>query len=110
MLVGIFRRFASWHQTTPRLGIHQAGHRRNASSMRTIRTMPGTREWLVPLSSVFALSAVVTLAAVSFGPGCQTRCFNDFECADGEFCSSEGLCRVQCYSDFDCRRPPECQN
>jgi hypothetical protein len=52
----------------------------------------------------------MTLAAFSFGPGCQTRCTIDFDCATGSFCSADGVCTTECFTDLDCREPPECQN
>jgi hypothetical protein len=79
-----------------------------------MRAMLAARPWLLSLSSVFALSAVVTLAAFSFGPGCQARCISNFECSNGglggAYCSSDGVCTTDCFTDLDCRQPPECQN
>jgi hypothetical protein len=66
------------------------------------------RSWIISLSSVFALSATISLVAVGIGPGCQTRCFNKFDCGDGSYCSPLGRCETECFTDLDCRQPPEC--
>jgi hypothetical protein len=68
------------------------------------------RAWLVPVSSAFALSAMVTLAAFALGPGCQTRCFNNFDCGERSYCSPLGRCETECFTDIDCRHPPECED
>jgi hypothetical protein len=62
------------------------------------------------LASVFALSALVTLAAFSFGPGCQASCRINEDCGNsGSFCHL-GRCETECFTDIDCRSPPQCQN
>ncbi|MBI2373241.1 MAG: hypothetical protein HYV07_04515 [Deltaproteobacteria bacterium] len=71
--------------------------------------MARTSDWLLPVSGAFATSAIATLAAFAIGPGCQTRCFNSFDCGDGSFCYN-GRCETECFTDDDCRHPPECQD
>lgn len=62
------------------------------------------------LATVFAVSGVLTLGALTLGPGCQTRCFQTSECGAGSFCSPAGRCETECFTNLDCRQPPECQN
>lgn len=66
--------------------------------------------WLLPASSMFAFASVAIFAGVSAGPGCQTRCFNNFDCGEGGFCSQLGRCETECFSNKDCQEPPECQS
>ena len=70
-------------------------------------TMPRST-WIVPLWSAFAISCGVTLVAFGAGQGCQTRCFNAFDCGDGAFCF-QGRCETECFTDQDCTNPPECE-
>lgn len=70
--------------------------------------MSASRPWLIPVSSAFAVGAALTLAAFAVGPGCQTRCFNDFDCGQGSFCTPLGRCETECFTNYDCRTPPEC--
>ncbi len=62
----------------------------------------------MPFLSAFAMSAGFVLLAVAVGPGCQTRCFNAFDCGEGSFCLN-GRCETECFTDEDCQNPPECQ-
>ena len=66
------------------------------------------RSWLVPLSSAFCVVCWAILAGVVAGPGCQTRCFNTFDCGPGSFCAADGRCETECFTDLDCRAPIEC--
>lgn len=66
------------------------------------------RAWLLPLSSAFCVASVAVLAGVIAGPGCQTRCFNAFDCGPGSFCAPDGRCETECFTDLDCREPIEC--
>lgn len=63
---------------------------------------------LLPLSGAFAAGAVGTLLAFLSGPGCQTRCLNQFDCGDNGFCF-DGRCQTDCFTHEDCRSPPECE-
>ena len=63
--------------------------------------------WKVPLSATFAVGVVATAVAIGAGPGCQTRCFNAFDCGDGSFCLA-GRCETECFTNEDCLNPPEC--
>jgi len=63
--------------------------------------------WLPELVAAFSLGAGLALVAVGVGPGCQTRCFNAFDCGEGAFCAA-GRCETECFSDEDCQNPPEC--
>ncbi len=69
-----------------------------------------TRAWLPPLSTVFCLTSFAMLAGLTVGPGCQTRCFNAFDCGAGSFCSPEGRCEIECFTDIECREPLECRD
>ncbi len=65
---------------------------------------------MLPASSAFAFSALATLAGISAGPGCQTRCNGNFDCYGGSYCNAaSGRCETECFTDQDCREPPECQ-
>ena len=66
------------------------------------------RAWLVPVSSAFCFLSLALLAGVIAGPGCQTRCFNAFDCGPGSFCGLDGRCETECFRDIDCREPIEC--
>ena len=67
--------------------------------------------WILPAASTFAFLAVTVLVGVAVGPGCQTRCFSNFDCGgEGSYCSALGRCETECFTDEDCRKPPECQN
>ncbi len=66
------------------------------------------RAWLLPLSSAFCIGSIAVLAGVAIGPGCQTRCFNAFDCGPGSFCAPDGRCETECFTDLDCREPIEC--
>ena len=66
------------------------------------------RAWLLPLSSAFCLVSFALLVGVLAGPGCQTRCFNAFDCGPGSFCAPDGRCETECFTDLDCREPIEC--
>ena len=66
------------------------------------------RGWLLPLSSAFCIASLALLAGVIAGPGCQTRCFNAFDCGPGSFCAPDGRCETECFTDLDCREPIEC--
>lgn len=67
-------------------------------------------QWLVPVSAAFSVGAALTLAVFISGPGCQTRCFNDFDCGEGSFCAPLGTCETECFTNYDCRMPPECSD
>ena len=64
--------------------------------------------WLVSISSAFCVFSFAVLVGVIAGPGCQTRCFNAFDCGPGSFCSVEGRCETECFTDENCREPVEC--
>ena len=66
------------------------------------------RGWALPLSSAFFFLSLAVLAGVVAGPGCQTRCFNAFDCGPGSFCAPDGRCETECFTDLDCREPIEC--
>ena len=68
------------------------------------------RAWLLPLSSAFCVTSLAVLAGVVAGPGCQTRCFNAFDCGAGSFCAPDGRCETECFTDLDCREPIECSD
>lgn len=73
--------------------------------------MQARSSWLIPVSSAFAVSSIVTLVAFSFAPGCQTRCQIASDCGANSYCSPEtGRCVTDCFTDLDCRQPPECQS
>lgn len=64
--------------------------------------------WLVPISGAF-FGLALGIAAVLAGPGCQTRCGNNFDCGTG-YCSPLGRCETECFTNEDCLHPPECQD
>ena len=68
------------------------------------------RAWLLPLSSAFCIGSLAVLAGVVAGPGCQTRCFNAFDCGPGSFCAPDGRCEIECFTDQECREPIECRD
>ena len=68
------------------------------------------RAWLLPLSSAFCIGSLAILAGIVAGPGCQTRCFNAFDCGPGSFCAPDGRCETECFTDRECREPIECRD
>jgi hypothetical protein len=71
-----------------------------------------TRSWLTSAIGGIAVAALTSLVVFTFGPGCQTRCNNNFDCGEGDGYCNVGLgrCETQCFTDTDCRMPPECQS
>jgi len=86
---------STFNAATDTLVFGQTGERANIT---TVRYNPATA----------TSAATITLISVALGPGCQTRCFNKFDCGDGSYCSPLGRCETECFTDLDCRQPPEC--
>jgi hypothetical protein len=55
------------------------------------------------LAALFVLSSVLTFAILISGPGCNTGCYNTFDCPPGSFCDGTHHCVTQCEIDADCR-------
>lgn len=72
--------------------------------------MSDRQGWLLPASSLFALSVLAMAGGFALGPGCQVRCESNFDCGDQGYCSPSGRCETECFSDQDCQKPPECLN
>lgn len=60
------------------------------------------------MTGAFAIACGLVLVAFGSQGGCQTRCFNAFDCGDGSFCKA-GRCETECFTDEDCTNPPECE-
>lgn len=75
------------------------------SDLRSSTGSPGPSPRTASLAGALAFAAAGFVAGS--GTGCQTRCFNNFDCGPGSFCF-DGRCETECFTDEDCREPPEC--